>query len=478
MKGFLSRFCDKESNVPSKDIKDLTVAIKDLKSSIEKQSHKAPETPEEKSTKEPMETAPSIFWNILEKWKALLTFSTPIAIFIGAATIYNYLANIGSVALFSEMVSSPSLLLSIVIFFLFLIIFVFVFPFYAPYLLVDQLKILKGDRKDLLWSVVPTFALWVWFVFCSTITFDIKDPKDVDALNAVLLWIMFLASSVSSLYFLFKNKLLKGWHLLLIIFFWFLPLVWSFKPSWLTHIPEFNLIVFGVFGLIPLCSSLYSFWKKNEIFNLWIMNVCLSLSQLFLIMFSLFFVTSWFKDIYWPPLLFIGFFYLVNILIMCMHFHENEKVNDIAKYTPFVLLVFLAFFIPLLPGSNVSTTLLYKLGYIQKSDNAGWYAFDNRLIDWYKLQTNTSEEIYSFRNWKEKFQPTEAKEKARNLSKNPNTLYGYMAWNVGGTKIFCPKSVELPKETEAKDKRPAINKFSTQCLTIKGDYLQPLPTGL
>lgn len=217
MKGFLSRFCDKESNVPSKDIKDLTVAIKDLKSSIEKQSHKAPETPEEKSTKEPMETAPSIFWNILEKWKALLTFSTPIAIFIGAATIYNYLANIGSVALFSEMVSSPSLLLSIVIFFLFLIIFVFVFPFYAPYLLVDQLKILKGDRKDLLWSVVPTFALWVWFVFCSTITFDIKDPKDVDALNAVLLWIMFLAPSVSSLYFLFKNKLLKGWHLLLII---------------------------------------------------------------------------------------------------------------------------------------------------------------------------------------------------------------------------------------------------------------------
>lgn len=51
---------------------------------------------------------------------------------------------------------------------------------------------------------------------------------------------------------------------------------------------------------------------------------------------------------------------------------------------------------------------------------------------------------------------------------NPNALYGYMAWNLGNTKVFCPQSVDFfDNAGDNKEK-------SEKCLVIDGKYLQPI----
>ena len=51
-----------------------------------------------------------------------------------------------------------------------------------------------------------------------------------------------------------------------------------------------------------------------------------------------------------------------------------------------------------------------------------------------------------------------------------NALYGYMAWNLGEVKVFCPKSVEFyGKHTEEE-----LLLASQKCLVLTADVLQPL----
>ncbi len=431
MKGFLSRFCDKESNVPSKDIKELTVAIRNLSSSIENNNHKSLEIHQEKNGEKPEEKSNTV-WNILEKWKTILTFGTSFSIFIGAIIIYNYLMKIESLALFSEIVSSPSLLISTVIFFFILISFVFIFPFYTPYLVADSIKNLGGRKTAFFANTFGTILTVAILFGAFLITKDLQINETI-TFNTILTVVILLIVAMLFICCITTRKLDKK--------------------------------IFSYEGV-----------------NLFLMSLTQHLAFLFICLFSYFFIAGgWFENTDWF-LIWVLVFYVANIFALGIISFENNKKgsNDLTKLilsVPLFFIALMSFTLASIPGSNVSTNLLNRLGFIQQPDDAQWYVLDNRFIEWYKLQANTSEQTYSFHNWKEKFQPTEAKEKARNLSKNPNTLYGYMAWNVGGTKIFCPKSVELPKETEAKDKRHAI-KFSTQCLTIKGDYLQPLPTGL
>lgn len=51
-----------------------------------------------------------------------------------------------------------------------------------------------------------------------------------------------------------------------------------------------------------------------------------------------------------------------------------------------------------------------------------------------------------------------------------NALYGYMAWNLGEVKVFCPRSVQFyGKHTEQE-----LLLASQKCLVLKADILQSL----
>ena len=49
-----------------------------------------------------------------------------------------------------------------------------------------------------------------------------------------------------------------------------------------------------------------------------------------------------------------------------------------------------------------------------------------------------------------------------------NSVYGYLAWNLGDTKIICPEGVDITKSMNTSND---VHK----CLMIKADYLQTLP---
>ena len=60
-----------------------------------------------------------------------------------------------------------------------------------------------------------------------------------------------------------------------------------------------------------------------------------------------------------------------------------------------------------------------------------------------------------------------------NPEKRNNALYGYMAWNMGDTKVFCPASV-INFRTDIKDKDKTDLK---SCIVISGKALQIMPKG-
>ena len=60
-----------------------------------------------------------------------------------------------------------------------------------------------------------------------------------------------------------------------------------------------------------------------------------------------------------------------------------------------------------------------------------------------------------------------------------NALYGYMAWNLGDTKFFCPATTDNIKADITKDKgtkeREAADKIAEECIVISGKALQIMP---
>ena len=138
-------------------------------------------------------------------------------------------------------------------------------------------------------------------------------------------------------------------------------------------------------------------------------------------------------------------------------------------------------------GAKLEQHLFQNLGYIETSKQARWYLLDKRYTDWY-LDSGKSKEkevvpgqfsAASVELWRNKFFPNPFQSPNvlygyKSVVKipdpislrYPNALYGYMAWNLGDIKIFCPVSVGLGKQVADK------------CLYIKGEYLQPLPTDL
>lgn len=354
--------------------------------------------------------------DFLKKLNLCLPLATLIAVFVGSTIIYNYLNKIGHIALFSEVISTPHLLTSTVILFLILIIFLFLFPLFYPYFLAKELKELKLNKKVFLFNIIIPFSIWI----CVTI-----------------LAILFLNNKEITVF----EKTLTNKMLINAVF----------------------LITFILILILTSILYLKSKIESNNYLDIFIINTPLNLSQIMLITFGLLFSAHWFQEPSLLAAIIIVVIYALNIYIIYISFPNlaDKKWNNISLYSPFVLLVILAFVMPSLPDSNIPNNILHKLGYIQKSSESKCYVVDSRFIDGYRLQSDKAGDINIFDNWKKNFHFEEVCYKYG----NPNALYGYMLWNVGNTKIFCPENI-TPSDKE---------KIKKQCLKIKGDYLQLLP---
>lgn len=197
---------------------------------------------------------------------------------------------------------------------------------------------------------------------------------------------------------------------------------------------------------------------------------------------------SLFSEIISTPSNLISILISYTIIIIALHDIIIHIINKLKKYfknqkNDYSLLAALWIHIGVLIifNNSISPYLFKELGYIEKNTDARWYLLDTRFINQYGLVkkegTMGLNDKDILKEWQIKF-CKEPKIDSCIRTENyaffqyKNAVYGYMAWNLGKTKIFCPHYVTI--ERTQRDKT-TLDKV---CLTINGDYLQPIPDDL
>lgn len=145
------------------------------------------------------------------------------------------------------------------------------------------------------------------------------------------------------------------------------------------------------------------------------------------------------------------------------------------------------------------TNILSFFRFIETPKNSSWYLLHNNF-----QQNNGSQEINGIdkndliklkQNFKcSALSETERKEKrikcSPHFEQRNNALFGYMAWNLGDTKVFCPPTIDNTKadSTKIKDEdsktknvdpkteeQKEADKLAEECIVISGKALQIMP---
>jgi len=122
--------------------------------------------------------------------------------------------------------------------------------------------------------------------------------------------------------------------------------------------------------------------------------------------------------------------------------------------------------------------------FIEIPENSSWYLLHNNF-----QQNNGSQEVNGIdkndliklkQNFKCSILSEEEKaEKNIECSSIPeqrnNALYGYMAWNLGDTKVFCPPTTDNTKIDDIEKWKIPAEKLGKECIVISGKVLQIMP---
>ena len=188
------------------------------------------------------------------------------------------------------------------------------------------------------------------------------------------------------------------------------------------------------------------------------------------------------------------FLFLIAILIFlgCIpkkYFNLTFKSFIKAAVTFIITLCLLVF------GFSDKIAILYFTHSIETFENSSWYLLHNNF-----QQNNGSQKINGIdkndlRKIKEKFNCSSFLKKQERDNIDPqkkihcsttpeqrnNALYGYMAWNLGDTKFFCPATTDNTEADFTKAKgtkeREAADKLAEECIVISGKALQIMPKG-
>lgn len=185
-------------------------------------------------------------------------------------------------------------------------------------------------------------------------------------------------------------------------------------------------------------------------------------------------------------------FYIFSIIIFSSsllfsylsfeYFYKNKRHNYAFYIASALFVLFYLCYVSVFSNYEVS---LYKTRFIEKPQNSSWYLIHNGNAMSDTINGLTEKDI---KKYQYNFEPVfwgkycqvdvftnQNMKSCRKLndyinSISPNALYGYFAWNLGNTKVFCPQSVDFFK-TDNQDER---NEMSEKCLVIDGKYLQPI----
>ena len=191
----------------------------------------------------------------------------------------------------------------------------------------------------------------------------------------------------------------------------------------------------------------------------------------------------------WQYLLIFGYFslLLVNNYIASDYLYSYpESKNNAIAIVPFSIVILLLVGVAF-TAHNFPSYVFTPIRFTEKPDNSSWYLLHNNFQKNDGTQEVNGIEKADLLRLKEKFQCPKDQEEQKKCSNLPyqrnNALYGYMAWNLGNTKVFCPASVSNYRNAKCQDKNKDekcdeeeqndANKTAfSQCLVIDGKFLQ------
>ena len=113
--------------------------------------------------------------------------------------------------------------------------------------------------------------------------------------------------------------------------------------------------------------------------------------------------------------------------------------------------------------------------FAENYENSSWYLLHNNFQQNNGSQETNGIDKNDLLKLKQKFKCSalsEAVRKKNEITCSPetrnNALFGYMAWNLGDTKVFCPPTVNNTIENEKE-------KLGKECIAISGKVLQIMP---
>ena len=281
----------------------------------------------------------------------------------------------------------------------------------------------------------------------------ISNPSNLIAAITIYIPIFII---IILLYYLSLNLLSK----LILFFIKLFQIKQNFRnPKFPIHI-KFEEIILELFYIIILS---FLIWKSSNYLKIY-------LEYLF---------PQTVNNIY---VIFIPLFFLILRNYLRDNFfgspYSNFFINMLTIMVILVCLILLAF-------SNKISVLNFT-HFIEIPKNSSWYLLHNNF-----QQNNGSQEVNGIdkndliklkQNFKCSILSEEEKtEKNIECSSIPeqrnNALYGYMAWNLGDTKVFCPPTTDNTKIDDIEKWKIPAEKLGKECIVISGKALQIMPKG-
>ena len=200
---------------------------------------------------------------------------------------------------------------------------------------------------------------------------------------------------------------------------------------------------------------------------------------LILFLFDCYILFSYIKDS-------IAFLTLIFLIVACLIISflvgiEKLHKNNILIFIIICVIPVYVISVSLFPSSKFALDSVHFVRFAETPKNSSWYLLHNNFQQNNGFQETNGIDKNDLIKLKQKFKcsalsETERKEKeiecSPHFEQRNNALFGYMAWNLGNTKVFCPPTVNnniRNKEKEAKEK------LKNECIAINGKALQIMP---
>lgn len=415
-------------------------------------------------------------------------------IVIGGISIYNYLSKINHLFLFSEVIGLTYASISALVAHS-LYLFVFLFGFLSPFIINKLFNFLFSDifAKD---GKNPNSQEIISKKSAKLLSVNPKLGKVIRCVFDILFglsWLLIKLASASIMpfviffynifFYLIKNIFFYDEKNRDIIYyakfvhwsaFWFaICLTLLFVVVEVRNIEYYSVMLYVLSFVFILANVMYGivFLNQNELYekklskNL-IHIIVISLLYIMPAMLHFIFVIVPTVGVLQNLYVSVGF-YIFSLLIFAFSlllsyllfesYYKTKKSDKSFYLAAAVCVIFYLCYVSIFSNYAIS---LYKLAFIEKPKNSSWYLIHNG--------NTTSDKINGFDTKQINILKKEFSKSYQCTGIEGNILYGYMAWNLGNTKVFCPQSVDFFDNAGDNQEK------SEKCLVIDGKYLQPI----